>query len=77
MKPTPSILALRALGALMLIAAAVRFAMEFFSSVHASEFAPPAIGYSVRFSTDYITLSLGALGVLLCVLSFRPRKSGA
>jgi hypothetical protein len=77
MKPTPSRLALRVLGALLLTVAAIRFAMGFFRSVHASELTPPDRGFVMQFSTDYITLSLGAVGVLLCVLSFRARRGAA
>ena len=75
MKPIPSRLALGVLGAVLLTVAAVRFAVAFCRSVHASEFTPPAAGFVVGFSIDNITLSIGAVGVSLYVLSFRARSS--
>lgn len=75
MKLRQSSRALRVLGAVLLAVAAVRFAVGFFSSIQASEFGSPAAGFAVRFSTDFITLALGAVGVLLCVLSFHKMRS--
>jgi hypothetical protein len=75
MKPVPTRLVLRILGALLLAIAAVRFAIEFFRTVFASELAPPDLGFQAGFKIDNMTLVLGAIGVLALVVSFRARKS--
>jgi mannose/fructose/N-acetylgalactosamine-specific phosphotransferase system component IIC len=77
MKLKQSSRALRVLGSVLLAVAAVRFAMGFFGSIQASEFGSLDAGFAVKFSTDFITLALGAVGVLLCVLSFHKKRSEA
>ena len=76
MKPTSDTLALRILGALILAVAAVRLVMSFLRTFRTSEPAPPNEGFIIGVSIDHLTLGLVAVGVLLCVLGFRGRKSG-
>ncbi len=60
---------------LLLVVAALHFGMDVLRSVHASVFTPPDAGFVVGFSTDYITLSIGVVGVLLLVLGWRTPRS--
>ena len=75
MSPPSSRHVLRVLGALLLVVAAVRFGMDVFGSVHATGFSAPDAGFVVGFTTDYITLGIGVVGVLLFALGFRAPRN--
>jgi hypothetical protein len=70
---TPTIIALRIAGVLLLATAFVRVAISAFQSFHAHGSAAH-LDFAVRFSTDYLTLSAVVAGVLLCVLGFGAGK---
>ena len=73
-------IALRWLGAALLVVAAVRFGLGGFSSFHVEEHALPNGGYVIehRFHINYLTLILGLSGAVAFLSGFiSPRRGGS
>jgi hypothetical protein len=65
-------IALRSIGTILLVFAAVRFAFDVFLSFHTEKHAAPNGGFTIdhTFAINHVSMIMALLGLLFCASSF-------